>query len=387
MRAAVAVLPVLSGFMAASCAPPPSGAEDVDSARGDAAAEIRPADFVIATGATLAARLSHFLWAGDGEAEIAARLAASAPATLTLDALGATTRWMLADPRARASVKQFYRTWLRSDDLASIPKDVDVDAGLRDALAAEPGETGAYVTLDADGSLVTLLTIPYTMVNQRLARHYDMNDVTGDVWQKHDVDTPRRVGLLSGAGVLSRFSSRYQPPWPAKRTWLLADALLCVSMPEPPFTASFVTNPQTSVRAQMIETTATGECPMCHYLLNEPGFAFLEFDTLGRFAPQATWGPFDTSGAFDDYLLAGAPSFATVADLMGMLSTRMEVRQCFARQWLAYARAADPTARPDDYTLRQLDATDVAQIASVVATASIKEVIVATTQTSTFAGP
>src|SRR5690606_36176177 len=115
-------------------------------------------------------------------------------------------RRMIADPRSEAFIKNFTGQWLNVRGMQASEPVVqlfpDFDSTLRDAFRREIELFFASI-IEADRSLLDMLTADHTFVNERLARHYDIPDVYGSQFRRvtlgpeHDM----RRGLL-GKGAL-----------------------------------------------------------------------------------------------------------------------------------------------------------------------------------------
>ncbi len=118
---------------------------------------------------------------------------------------------MLADERAREGVAAFYRWWLYFG--TEVP--ADQSDPLSVARRAEAPAVGTYLTLDADGTFADLLTASFTFMNETLAEVYGVDGVVGSELRvvPYPSNEPR-IGLLTGAGALSFYSSVDDPPWP-----------------------------------------------------------------------------------------------------------------------------------------------------------------------------
>jgi hypothetical protein len=308
-----------------ACAPASSPAPDAT------------APFPLAAPDELARRLARFLWSTTPDTALVEELRARP----TPEAVSALAGRMLRDPRARAGVGAFFRWWLLLDDLPTLPKqDGVLTPALRESMRREAEALGTFVLLDGDGRLSTLYTAPFTFADERLARHYGVPGVTGPAFVKIPTDTPDRAGILGGAGVLTRFASFWQPTWPPKRSWLVNGAALCLPLSGSPPVGEEI-DPARPIRAQLVELTAPGSCMVCHRMLNDPGMAFLKFDTYGRHQPTDPGGPLDTRGTMPEELMADRPAFDGQPALMRLLAGRDEPRRCMAQAWLQFAVARD----------------------------------------------
>lgn len=307
----------------------------------------------------IAERLSLFLWnqplVDPGiEARVAAAASASDVATIATD--------MLSDPRARDGIGAFFSWWLRLADLKTQPKDDPTElltADVRAAMTVEAPNFGAHVVLDGDAKYQTLMTAPYTFMNDVLAAHYGVQGIMGSEMRQVPFDTSERIGLLGEAGVLARYAAESNPPWPPRRYWLMNDTLFCemFGRVNAAITVTFVPDPTMLVRQQILDLTSSGTCPACHTFVNPLSFPFLKFNTFGQFSEDGPGGPFDTSavkpagGIFPEEM-----SFADQPDLVGQLVARADVRRCIVSRWIFFAveRPSSRDASPmTDVSMRE----------------------------------
>ncbi|XXT22720.1 DUF1592 domain-containing protein [Sorangium sp. So ce429] len=334
----------------------------------------------------LAERMARFVWDGEADAALVGAIRARSP--LTQSDVAETAEDMLDDPRARQGVAAFYRWWLGLDHLPPAGKeDPDglLDGVLVAAMKEEAPTLGVHLTLEEDATFEALLTAPFTFVNERLARHYGMSGVSGAELRKVPFAEDNRSGLLSGAGILTRFSSLSNPSWPAKRGWLVTDQILCSPVIRS-FLPGVAPDPSRSIREQMISVTAGGSCMGCHDTLNSPGFAFIGFDSYGRWRPGPGQGPGETEGWIPENIMPDAPTFDGAADLARLLASRAETHRCFTRQWLQYALDRDVVVE-SDAPEEQQPSIDAALTAFQEADLSLRKLIVAVTRTDAFLQP
>jgi hypothetical protein len=336
----------------------------------------------------LAHRLARLLWNGPPDESVRTALRAG---PRNGEHVRVVAEQMLGDPRARAGVRAFFRWWLLLDLLegpadAMAPADAAppaVDAALMRSMAGEAPALGAHLVLDRNGTWADLLTGPDTFMDERLAAHYGVPGVQGPAHRL--VPYPpgqQRFGLYTGAGILSLFTSRPGPTWPAKRSWMVLESALCVALPR-----SFLLNlsppdPARSIRAQMIDITADKGCMMCHKILNSPGFAFIGFDDRGRWRPEAGHGPGETAGWIPRDVLADEPRFEGPVELARLLAARPEAQRCFVRQLLQYAR--DPANQIEAESPALTPSLDQAQRAFEQDGLRLRSALTAVTATEAF---
>ena len=135
----------------------------------------------------LASRLSFFLWSSipdDTLLDAAASGKLREPAVMEQQ-----VRRMLADPKSESLVSNFAAQWLYLRDVEVKDPDLYVfrefDEGLRARLSAKPNFSST-ASCDDNRSVLDLLTANYTFLNERLAKHYNIPNVTGSQFRTRD---------------------------------------------------------------------------------------------------------------------------------------------------------------------------------------------------------
>ncbi|MDH4063026.1 MAG: DUF1592 domain-containing protein, partial [Acidobacteriota bacterium] len=153
--------------------------------------------------ADVASRLSFFLWGTIPDAQLVRT--AQGGGLGTTQGLGRQVKRLLADPRSRALADRFAAQWLRLQDLEKIIPDYltfpQYDETLAEAMAEETKLLFDSIVRE-DRSVLELLTSDYTFVNERLARHYGIPNVSGNQFQRVPVPEYRR-GLLGQGSILT----------------------------------------------------------------------------------------------------------------------------------------------------------------------------------------
>jgi hypothetical protein len=342
---------------------------------GGADAPADKPDPPFASAEIVADRLAGMIWNTKADPGVIAMLSAG----VSRRSVGDAASQMLADARAREGLAAFYRWWL----FFSTAKPGDDADPLTSALRSEAPSLGTYLTLDADATFSDLLTAPFTFMNEELAPRYGVTGVAGPEMRRvpYPAGEPR-IGLLTGAGLLSFYSSLVNPSWPAKRGWMITDPLLCAPLIRS-FLPSFEPDVTKSIRQQMIDVTAGSSCMECHKVLNSAGFAFIGFDSMGRWHPEPGAAATETEGWIPDVIMPDAPRFNGPAELARLLVAREETRRCFVRQWMQFAlnRDVQITSKtgPDD-----LDSVEAALRAFEESGLRLRAAIVAVAQTDAF---
>ncbi|MBM3772634.1 MAG: DUF1592 domain-containing protein [Acidimicrobiia bacterium] len=254
----------------------------------------------------LASRLSFFLWSSipdDELLDLASRGRLSETATLE-----GQVRRMLADPRANALGENFAAQWLslRSlDDSTPDPRLFpDFDEGLRKAMRRET-ELFFNSVVRENRSALDLLTATDTFVNERLARHYGVPGVYGDGFKRVTRSDAQRTGILGHASILTVTSYAHRTSPVLRGKWVMENVLGTPPPPPPPDVPTLVeTNKATgkalTMREAMALHRANPTCASCHGRMDPLGFAFENFDAVGRWRTVSADAPVDASGVLPD---------------------------------------------------------------------------------------
>jgi hypothetical protein len=243
----------------------------------------------------LACRLSYFLWRSAPDKTLRAvadRGKLHQPATLRRE-----TERLLASPRSSAFVRDFLGHWLKLREINDTMPDKilfpeyyeDVSNTTVDGLLHRSivEETRACFTdlLHHDGSVLKLIDADYTFLNDRLARHYGLPEVTGVSLRRVALPPEsQRGGLLTQASVLKVTANGTNTSPVVRGAWLL-DNILGRPVPPPPPDAGSIepdTRGATTIRQQLALHKSNESCAGCHRSIDPPGFALEAFDPVGR---------------------------------------------------------------------------------------------------------
>ncbi|HXW04315.1 MAG TPA: DUF1592 domain-containing protein, partial [Vicinamibacterales bacterium] len=182
----------------------------------------------------LASRLAYFLWASMPDDEL--RRAADTGTLRDPTVLAIQVRRMLRDPRSRALAQHFGGQWLQFRALESVTRDRDRFPQFEDYLRLSMRhETEAFFDdiVRNDRSILDFVEGKYSFLNERLARHYGVDGVTGPEFRRVDLTGLPRAGVLTHGSVLtvSSYATRTSPVLRGK--WILEN-LLDAPPPEPP---------------------------------------------------------------------------------------------------------------------------------------------------------
>jgi hypothetical protein len=330
-----------------------------------------------------ATRLSYLL---RGTAPDAALLDAAAAGELSTPAgVAEQARRLVNDPGVAERVNDFHARWLRLESLSGASKDAalfpEFSAQLLDSMRAETTRFIEQTTLQGGGAVSALLTAPYGFVDARLASLYGL---TGDFASGLTrVDFPAaspRGGLLTQASFLSGHSSASRQTSPVLRGVFVLRRLLCQDIPDPPPNAQSMEPepsalPLVTTRDYFEWKTSMSSCQGCHTRINPVGFAFEDFDAIGRYREQEAGASIDATGTLN---LGGALLRVDGGkELAAAIANRPETLACYARNWLRYLWGrADTVADLHTLTLlrQRLAASDY----------GVRDLLVDVTQSAAF---
>jgi hypothetical protein len=284
----------------------------------------------------VAARLSYFLWSTMPDEELFA-LARSGD-LLQPGVLEAQAARMLRDLKSRALVENFAGQWLQLRDLARLAPDPELfpsfDEDLRAAMLQET-QTFLETMIREDRSVLEFLTADYTFVNERLARHYGIDGVSGADFRRVETAGARR-GVLTQASILFLTSNPTRTS-PVKRgKWILENVLGTPPPPPPPDVPELTEEGELlgTLRERMEQHRTDPTCAVCHTQMDTLGFGLENFDAIGAWRDRD--GRFDIDPAGE---LPGGAGFQGPAELMELLAERKknDFCRCLTEKMLTYA--------------------------------------------------
>jgi uncharacterized protein DUF1588/uncharacterized protein DUF1585/uncharacterized protein DUF1592 len=212
---------------------------------------------------------------------------------------------------------------------------------LRDSLAKET-ELFLLSQLRDDRDPIELWSANYTFLNEQLARHYGIPNVSGAQFRRVLWSTPERAGLL-GQGSILMVTSRHQHgvdaayTSPATRAKWVRMHFLGVPPPNP-FPGAQPVKPELPITPQTRALPAN-PCVTCHRNFFPLGYALENFDPLGRWRTHDQAGPVDASGAFVD----GTPTNGVVELRQVLLQRPDAFRTTITEKLLVYASTGPAT--------------------------------------------
>jgi len=201
-----------------------------------------------------------------------------------------------------------------------------------------------------------LLTADYTFVNERLARHYGIPNVSGNQFQRVHVPDYRR-GLL-GQGSILTLTSVADRTSPVQRGKWVMEVLLGSPPPAPPPNVPSLDDSvkanaggkMLSTRERMEEHRKNPSCNSCHRVIDPLGLALDNFDATGAWRIKDNEVPVDAEGELYDGTKVDGP-----AGLRAALLKRQDVfLLSFTEKLLTYALG------------RRIEYTDMPMVRAIV---------------------
>ncbi len=255
----------------------------------------------------LASRLSFFLWGTVPDAELLK--AASLGSLKTQAGIEKQVRRMLNDPRAEALSTRFASQWLRLQDLDKINPDYLLYPQYDDTLAkAMKKETELFFDsiVREDRPLLDLITADYSFVNERLAIHYGIPNITGPAFQRVTLP-PYRRGLLGQGSILTLTSVADRTSPVQRGKWVMEVLLASPPPPPPPNVPALDDSVKASEGGKMLSTRermeqhrANPSCNSCHRVIDPLGLALDNFDVTGAWRIKDNEVPVDVNGVLYD---------------------------------------------------------------------------------------
>lgn len=236
---------------------------------------------------TLASRLSYFLWSSMPDDELM-KLAAEGKLRDPQVRRAQVLR-MLDDPKSEQFVINFVGQWLdlREIDFTTPDKKqfYEWDDLLQESML---GETHGFFRhlLKNDLSIMNFVDSDFTILNERLARHYGIPGVKGnDQFQIVKIpDDNIRGGILTHGSVLKVTANGTNTSPIVRGVWILDKMLGQPPPPPPPGIPAFEPDIRgaTSIREQLALHSTNQACSRCHVRIDPPGMAMETFDPIGR---------------------------------------------------------------------------------------------------------
>jgi hypothetical protein len=305
-------------------------------------------------GYEIANRLSYFLWSSMPDDELF-KLASEGKLAQP-DVVAAQARRMLADPKASALTENFAGQWLQLRKLETMSPDPELFPEFNEALRKDMIEESLRFfdhVVRQDQPIADFLDANYTFLNGRLARHYGISGIQGEQWQRVTLANRRRGGLMMQGSILTVTSNPNRTS-PVKRgKWVMEQILGTPPPPPPPDVGTLEGDtdktPSKTIKERLERHRRDPKCSVCHLKMDTIGFAFENYDPIGKWRTADGPFPIDAAGKLPE-----GKAFKNAVELRSILAAEKPAfARAFAEKLLTYAlgRGLSPS---DDPTLDQL---------------------------------
>jgi hypothetical protein len=319
----------------------------------------------------IASRLSYMLWNTMPDAEL---FAAGARGELrTPEGREAAARRMLADPKGRQALDEFFDEWLRFDRVINAVKGrgfAEFTPELGVAMAEET-KSLLHDLVWNDKNFMEALTAQYSFLTDDLAAVYGLPVPKGEFDKVQFPPGVRRAGILGQGSFLASTAGPVSTS-PTARGIFIRERLLCQHIPPPPpGVNTTLPDPKEGAvhtrRDLMTEHVSNPTCASCHRLMDPIGFGLENFDAIGRWRDQEAvqlpgGGGGGGRGGKQVKLaintqgeIAGLPNstFSDAKQLGAILAESPVCQKCIVRQMFRYSYGRLETSA-DEPTIDQL---------------------------------
>ena len=283
----------------------------------------------------LASRLSFFLWNSQPDDQ----LLKYANKVQLRKNLGKEVERMLKDVKAQSFIESFVGQWLELRNLNVYQPDKKLfpifTPSLRNDMRRETELLFSHI-MRGNHSVLELLSADYSFVNEPLASHYGINGVKGKNFRSVSLRGTHRGGILGHASILTITSDPNRTS-PVKRGKYVLENILGTPPPAPPPDVPPLSESgkiSGTLRDQFMKHRQDPACASCHKLMDPIGFAFENYDAIGRYRTKDNGLPIDAGGKLET-----GESFDNATDLRRILFSQKQeyFARCMTEKMLTYA--------------------------------------------------
>lgn len=287
----------------------------------------------------MASRLSFLLW--NSTPDDALLDAADAGDLLTDAGLRGETDRLLADPRARTALRDFFAQFLdlgRLDGIARDPVRYPLfSPTMIDSMRTEVQLLVEDLVYRQQGDIRSIFSTRRTFVNSELAALYGLEAPGATPITFVPVELPEdgpRAGILT-LGAFLTMNAHETENSPTSRGKYVRTRVLCQDVPPPPPDVDLKLDPDEAegktLRERLEQHRSDPKCAGCHSFVDPPGFLFEHFNPIGAWQDLDNGYPIDSSGDLDGKPLADARGLAD------LLADDKRVGRCIVTQLYRHA--------------------------------------------------
>jgi hypothetical protein len=334
------------------------------------------------TGDEMATRLSYFLWGTMPDDTL--RNAAKSGELGTPNGVLTNASRMLDDQKSRPVVRFFFDNLFPLSILTGLDRDKTLFPAFNGTLAGYMREETQtfleYMIFQNPGSSwKDAFLADYTFVNGPMAQFYGINGVTGNTFVKTPIDTTKRIGFLTQAGMMTGTITTNKSN-PVLRGSFIINKLLCrhISLPTDPAILAQVKVPEdtsgATARERFSKHSTQAICATCHKNIDPFGFTLENFDPIGQWRDDEGTTPIDTKVT----LPGGGPMVNGPVEMVKAIAGTDEAQTCFASHWLDFAYGRSVSDDADECTIA------IVNSAFKKADYNVKQLLLNLTQTDAF---
>ena len=223
---------------------------------------------------------------------------ASAGKLRATDELRRQVARMLKHEKASALVRNFTDQWLGLREVGANPPAKDLyphyDRHLETSMVRECEEFFREI-LQSDASVMNFVRSDFVVINERLARFYDIEGVRGDQFRKVAVMPESHRGGVVTQAAIHTITSNGTRTSPVKRgTWIMKN-MLGIDPGLPVANAGDIAPKvpgvdKATVRQRLEIHRTLPQCARCHNKIDPLGFALENFNASGQWRDQEGFG-------------------------------------------------------------------------------------------------
>jgi hypothetical protein len=288
----------------------------------------------------MASRISFVFWNETPDMTLLA--AAESGSLLTDEGIRAQAERLLAAPKARKAVQDFFAQYLDLNRLNEVDRDPADYPGFTETMPQSMRKELELIVDDVvfrkDADIRKLFDTRQSFVNEELANLYGIEVEGASPIAYAPVTFPadsNRVGILT-LGAFLTMNAHPSETSPTLRGKYVRERVLCQTVPVPPDNVDLNlsdppnTMPRT-LRERLEEHRENPACASCHSFIDPPGFLFENYDSVGRFRTHEGEYLIDASGSLDGQEMTDA------RELGPLLRNDPRVALCLVRQTYRHA--------------------------------------------------
>lgn len=282
----------------------------------------------------MASRLSFLLWNSPPDDAL---LDAAEKGDLLTDAgLLAEADRLLAHPRAREAIQEFFAQYLNLGRLDGVSRDPE-RYPLWTPTLAQSMRTEVQLLVDDlvfrnDSDIRQIFSTRRTFVNAELAALYEVDAPGASPIAYVPIELPAsgpRAGILT-LGAFLTMNAHETLTSPTNRGKYVRERVLCEIVPPPPGNVDTNLDEESmdahTLREKLEQHRKDPACAGCHSAMDPPGFLFENFDSIGAYRTLDNGYPIDATGDLDGNPLANA------RDLAEVLANEPRIGPCIVKQ-------------------------------------------------------